>query len=326
MLREGAGFGIIESEAKSYTLRALVSPLWGEVPRRGGEGEHKMNRKLHIFGILTLIILLITGCSSMPAPIPEPDNTAVDTGERLSLADGTPVEIWETDTVTQYRTTEGIVFLEADRPAVLEELPEGRFYPDPVRPGQDFGFSKLTPEVQDAIRSHYEKRKSHFNLDKQLSKAWNIYSKYGQDPGYHPFHITWRYYPCAEGENILYVMTEEETIRDEWSTDTMQVTTAFDKATGEVIHPQDLFTCSKEELAEYMIHRSGLSNEEKMQDLIDRFSLQYLVIYPGQVYLWYPEGTLPDQTPAKYWLTFDEDSGIMDLFQPWARPDPPKTN
>ena len=252
--------------------------------------------------------------------MPGADDDAVSTGETLSLKDGTVVEIWETADNTRYQLPDGSVILEIDKPAFYAELPEDRPYPGSLLPGADHGFDELTEDVQTAIRDYCLALPPRYDLATQLERARHNYEKYGQDSVYHPFHMMWRYYPCAEGDNVLYVMTETEGLKDEWSTDSEFITTAFDKTTGEVIPPEDLFACSPEELAEFMVRRSGLSLEDKMQEMIEKFDLQYLVIFPGQVHLWYPEDTLTDQPPAKYWLTFDNCEDLLTLFHPWSRP------
>ena len=277
-------------------------------------------KKLSVLILLIIIALLAAGCSIAPLPGAAPTELGEKTGATLVLKDKTPVEVRETAEVTNYCLEDGSVILVIDKPVLLEESPKDPFYTDTVRPGQDFGFSKLTPEAKEAIRESLETKPPHFDLNKQLERAWVRYRKYSQDQDFHPFRILQRHYPCAESEKVIYIMTEAEGMKDEWSTDNEQTTAAFDKTTGERIPPEELFTCSTEELAEIMVRLSGLSNEAKMQEMIRAFDLSHLVVYPGQTYLWYPEGTLKDQTPAKYWLTFDNVEEIQSLYHPWARP------
>ena len=278
------------------------------------------HNRVFIILIITIATFLAAGCSVAPLPSEEPTDLGEKTGATFVLKDKTAVEVRETEEVTTYCLQDGSVILVIDRPVLLEEAPDSPFYQDPVRPGQDFGFADLSPEVQEAIRTSLESNPPHFDLNKQLERAWVRYKKYSQDQDFRPFRILWRHYPCAESEKVIYIMTEAEGLKDEWSTDNEQTTAAFDKATGERIPPEELFTCSTEELADTMVRLSGLSDETKMKEMIEAFDLSHLVVYPGQTYLWYPEGTLKDQTPAKYWLTFDNAEQIQSLYQPWARP------
>ena len=83
---------------------------------------------------------------------------------------------------------------------------------------------------------------------------------------------------------------------------------------------EEIVTIAIDDIHPFKNHPFKVRDDEKMQELIEAFDFSHLVVYPGQTCLWYPEGTLKDQTPAKYWLTFDNTERIQGLYQPWARP------
>ena len=97
-------------------------------------------------------------------------------------------------------------------------------------------------------------------------------------------------------------------------------TDAFDRETGEHIPNEELFTVSQSGVVDALI---PLGVDQALErELRENFQWSYLSFGREELYVWYPEGSLPSQEHTWGWGFRYED--LSQILQPWAVPEAPE--
>ena len=233
--------------------------------------------------------------------------------EAAVLADGTVLDAWKTDAFgTSYQTGDGIELLREDEPSG----PQNHYV------GNLESFDDLGEAAKTGVSAFYEQQGKLYDLQGELERAWRAYR---DDPReFSAFVVRQETFPSASAQRVFYFDTKlTQTI----SGNTVQETTlcaAFDRESGENIPLADLFTCPEEELAERLLsiaaqEGSGPAEAAVRKEMKDAFRMEYLSVSQSDLWLEFPQGTLPSQEYTCL-VSVAWNDAAKELMQPWAVP------
>lgn len=95
---------------------------------------------------------------------------------------------------------------------------------------------------------------------------------------------------------------------------------AFDKATGEALGPDDLFTCTGGELAAALLDAAAITDEPRRGEMLAAFDERRVVFRPDVLEVFYPAGAVPSEETALI-LGLDYTDSVKTLLRPRAVPE-----
>lgn len=223
--------------------------------------------------------------------------------EGLTLAGGTSLSVWQASFDREYCAPDGTVLLEerlsGEAADTIESVPG------------------LTEAAKENILAFYEAQGILYDLPAQLERAWAAYSE--ADEGFEPYTLGQEVNLCAQNDSTLWLLTKVTLPLGGRVVTEEQFCAAFDKATGERLAAEDLFTCTGDELAAALLDAAGITDEPKRSELLAAFDESRVVFRGEALEVFYPEGTVPSEETALI-LGLDYTDEIKALLQPRALP------
>lgn len=223
--------------------------------------------------------------------------------EGLTLADGTSLSVWQASFDREYVLEDGTVLLE-------ERL--GSEAADAVE-----SVSGLTEEAKENILAFYEAQGILYDLPAQLERAWAAYKEEGQ--GFELYTLGQEVNRCAENSSTLWLITTVTLPLGGRVITEEPLCAAFDKASGEALAADDLFTCTGDELAAALLDAAGVTDEPRRSEMLAAFDESRVVFRPDVLEVFYPEGAVPSEETALI-LGLDYTDEVKALLQPRALP------
>ena len=221
----------------------------------------------------------------------------------LTLADGTSLSVWQASFDREYCAPDGTVLLEerlgSDAADAIESVPD------------------LSEEAKGNILAFYEAQGILYDLPAQLESAWAAYKEEGQ--GFELYALGQEVNRCAENSSTLWLVTTVTLPLGGRVITEEPLCAAFDKASGEALAADDLFTCTGDELAAALLDAAGVTDEPRRSEMLAAFDENRVVFRPDVLEVFYPEGAVPSEETALI-LGLDYSDEVKALLQPRALP------
>lgn len=222
--------------------------------------------------------------------------------EGLTLADGTSLSVWQASFDREYCAPDGTVLLEERLSGKAADTIESV-------PG-------LTEAAKENILAFYEAQGILYDLPAQLEAAWAAYS---DSEGFDRYTLGQEVNLCAENDSTLWFVTKVTLPLGGRVVTEEQFCAAFDRATGEVLAPDELFTCTGETLTAALLDAAGIIDEPKRSELLAAFDESRVVFRAEALEVFFPKGAVPGEE-ASLILGLDYTDEVKALLQPRALP------
>lgn len=223
--------------------------------------------------------------------------------EGLTLADGTSLSVWQASFDREYCAPDGTVLLEerlgSEAADAIESVPG------------------LSEEAKENILAFYEAQGILYDLPAQLERAWAAYKEEGQ--GFELYTLGQGVNRCAENSSTLWLITTVTLPLGGRVVTEEPLCAAFDKATGEALTAEELFTCTGDELAAALLDAAGITDEPRRGEMLAAFDESRVVFRGEALEVFYPEGAVPSEESALI-LGLDYTDEVKALLQPRALP------
>ena len=267
--------------------------------------------------LLALIVIgavcITTGCGVLGKPEAIEDEWKIAEEKALTLADGTALNLWQRrfSTHNSYRLADGTEIL-------TEEVPFG---PENVHTGGRESFQNLPEETRKAISAYYEEQGFLYDRQDAAQKAYERYlQRKAEGEPFYGYYVGQSTSLCASNERVVYFLTSVTEPLDVQQVAEHQVGAAFDRATGEVISPWDLFTVSEEEAKAFIVEQFSEEDGAVRQEMQEKLLAEYLVFQPDALSVFFPLGVISSfEYSSGTGIRYEDMEGIL---QPWAVPDP----
>lgn len=223
--------------------------------------------------------------------------------EGLTLADGTSLSVWQASFDREYCAPDGTVLLEERLSGEAADTIES--------------VAGLSEEAKGSILAFYEAQGILYDLPAQLERAWAAYSE--ADGGFEPYTLGQEVNLCAQNDSTLWFVTKVTLPLGGRVVTEEQFCSAFDKATGEALTAEELFTCTGDELAAALLDAAGITDEPRRGEMLAAFDENRMVFRGEALEVFYPEGAVPGEETALI-LGLDYTDEVKALLQPRALP------
>lgn len=221
----------------------------------------------------------------------------------LTLADGTSLSVWQASFDREYCAPDGTVLLEERLGSEAADALEN--------------VSGLTEEAKENILGFYEAQGILYDLPAQLEKAHAAYKAEGDD--FELYTLGQEVTRCAENSSTLWLVTTVTLPLGGRLITEEPLCAAFDKATGEALGPEDLFTCTGNELAAALLDAAGITDEPRRSELLAAFDESRVVFRGEALEVFFPKGAVPGEETSLI-LGLDYTDEVKALLQPRALP------
>lgn len=227
---------------------------------------------------------------------------AVQQPEGLALADGTSLSVWQASFDREYCAPDGTVLLEERLGSEAADALENA--------------AGLTEEAKGNILAFYEAQGILYDLPAQLEKAW---AAYNESEGFDLYTLGQEVNLCAQNDSTLWLVTTVTLPLGGRVVTEEPLCAAFDKATGEALTAEELFTCTGDELAAALLDAAGITDEPRRSEMLTAFD-ESRVVFRGEVLeVFFPDGAVPSEETALI-LGLDYTDEVKALLQPRALP------
>lgn len=223
--------------------------------------------------------------------------------EGLTLADGTSLSVWQASFDREYCAPDGTVLLEEQLGSEAADALENA--------------AGLSQEAKENILAFYEAQGILYDLPAQLERAWAAYSE--ADEGFELYTLGQEVNLCAQNDSTLWLVTTVTLPLGGRVVTEEPLCAAFDKATGKTLGPEDLFTCTGDELAAALLDAAGITDEPRRGEMLAAFDENRVVFRGEALEVFYPEGAVPSEKTALI-LGLDYTDEVKALLQPRALP------
>ena len=231
--------------------------------------------------------------------------------EGCTLSDGTQVEVWWDGGHNTYRLPDGTELLWEDPP----ETNFSTYYVEGEIP-----LTALPPALLEGITACYQERGALYDIQEEVERAYQAYRQSEDPEQFSYFLVEQRVGWAATAPGVYYFHTTVILPVQEQEITEHQFTDAFDRETGEHIPNEELFTVSQSGVVDALI---PLGVDQALErELRENFQWSYLSFGREELYVWYPEGSLPSQEHTWGWGFRYED--LSQILQPWAVPEAPE--
>lgn len=221
----------------------------------------------------------------------------------LTLADGTSLSVWQASFDREYCAPDGTLLLEERLGSEAADALENA--------------AGLTEEAKENILAFYEAQGILYDLHAQLERAWAAYSE--ADEGFELYTLGQEVNLCAENDSTLWLVTTVTLPLGGRVVTEEPLCAAFDKATGEALTAEELFTCTGDELAAALLDAAGITDEPRRGEMLAAFDESRVVFRSEALEVFYPEGAVPSEETALI-LGLDYTDEVKALLQPRALP------
>ena len=223
--------------------------------------------------------------------------------EGLTLADGTSLSVWQASFDREYCAPDGTLLLEERLGSEAADALENA--------------AGLSQEAKENILAFYEAQGILYDLPAQLEKAHAAYKAEGED--FELYTLGQEVNLCAENSSTLWLVTKVTLPLGGRVVTEEPLCAAFDKATGEALGPDELFTCTGNELAAALLNAAGITDEPKRSELLAAFDESRVVFRGEALEVFFPKGAVPGEETALI-LGLDYTDEVKALLQPRALP------
>lgn len=223
--------------------------------------------------------------------------------EGLTLADGTSLSVWQASFDREYCAPDGTVLLEERLSGKAADTIES--------------VAGLAEEAKGNILAFYEAQGILYDLPAQLERAWAAYSE--ADEGFEPYTLGQEVNLCAQNDSTLWFVTKVTLPLGGRVVTEEQFCAAFDKATGEALTVEDLFTCTGDELAAALLDAAGVTDEPRRSEMLAAFDESRVVFSAEALEVFFPKGAVPGEETSLI-LGLDYTDEVKALLQPRALP------
>lgn len=221
----------------------------------------------------------------------------------LTLADGTSLSVWQASFDREYCAPDGTLLLEERLGSEAADALENA--------------AGLSQEAKENILAFYEAQGILYDLHAQLERAWAAYSE--ADEGFELYTLGQEVNLCAENDSTLWLVTTVTLPLGGRVVTEEPLCAAFDKATGEALTAEELFTCTGDELAAALLNAAGITDEPRRGEMLAAFDESRVVFRSEALEVFYPEGAVPSEETALI-LGLDYTDEVKALLQPRALP------
>lgn len=221
----------------------------------------------------------------------------------LTLADGTSLSVWQASFDREYCAPDGTLLLEERLGSEAADALENA--------------AGLSQEAKENILAFYEAQGILYDLHAQLERAWAAYSE--ADEGFELYTLGQEVNLCAENDSTLWLVTTVTLPLGGRVVTEEPLCAAFDKATGEALTAEELFTCTGDELAAALLDAAGITDEPRRGEMLAAFDESRVVFRSEALEVFYPEGAVPSEETALI-LGLDYTDEVKALLQPRALP------
>ena len=223
--------------------------------------------------------------------------------EGLTLAGGTSLSVWQASFDREYCAPDGTLLLEERLGSEAADALENA--------------AGLSQEAKENILAFYEAQGILYDLHAQLERAWAAYKE--ADEGFEPYTLGQEVNLCAENGSTLWLVTTVTLPLGGRVVTEEPLCAAFDKATGEALTAEELFTCTGDELAAALLNAAGITDEPRRGEMLAAFDENRVVFRGEALEVFYPEGAVPSEETALI-LGLDYTDEVKALLQPRALP------
>ena len=223
--------------------------------------------------------------------------------EGLTLADGTSLSVWQASFDREYCAPDGTLLLEERLGSEAADALENA--------------AGLTEAAKENILAFYEAQGILYDLHAQLERAWAAYKEANE--GFELYTLGQEVNLCAQNGSTLWLVTTVTLPLGGQVVTEEQFCAAFDRATGEALAPDELFTCTGDELAAALLDAAGITDEPKRSELLAAFDESRVVFRAETLEVFYPQGAVPSEETALI-LGLDYTGEVKALLQPRALP------
>ena len=222
--------------------------------------------------------------------------------EGLALADGTCLSVWQASFDREYCAPDGTVLLEEQLGSEAADALEN--------------VAGLSEAARENILAFYEAQGILYDLPAQLEKAWAAYS---ESEGFDLYTLGQEVTCSAENDSTLWLVTKVTLPLGGRVVTKEQFCAAFDKATGERLSAEDLFTRTGETLAAALLDAAAITDEPRRGELLSVFDESRVVFRGEALEVFYPAGAVPSEGTAII-LGLDYTDEVKALLRPRALP------
>ena len=232
--------------------------------------------------------------------------------ESLTLSDGTEAEIWVDFWGNRsYRLADGTELLR-ERP---QDMDFSTYYVEGDTP-----LTALPAALLEGVAAYYQERGSLYDIQEVVERAYQAFRQSEDPEQFSYFLVEQRVGWAATAPGVYYFHTTVILPVQEQEITEHQFTDAFDRETGEHIPNEELFTVSQSGVVDALI---PLGVDQALErELRENFQWSYLSFGREELYVWYPEGSLPSQAHTWGWGFRYED--LSQILQSWAVPEAPE--
>lgn len=223
--------------------------------------------------------------------------------EGLTLADGTSLSVWQASFDREYCAPDGTLLLEERLGSEAADALENA--------------AGLSQEAKENILAFYEAQGILYDLPAQLEKAHAAYKAECED--FELYTLGQEVNLCAENSSTLWLVTKVTLPLGGRVVTEEPLCAAFDKATGEALGPDELFTCTGNELAAALLNAAGITDEPKRSEMLAAFDESRVVFRGEALEVFFPKGAVPGEETALI-LGLDYTDEVKALLQPRALP------
>ena len=235
---------------------------------------------------------------------------SVELPQKYPLPDGTGLTVRKDYNFTIYIAPDGTEILR-------EQDPIG---PENVSVGGIPSLDTLPDNTQTAILFYYEALGSRYDLDAELERAYQWYLESDSENPFYSCMLSQDISPTAANNRLVWYAAYTTTPADGKTHHQTQLNTVFDRQTGAVVDPADLFTCSESVSIEALLDASGMPDTELRQEMEKNFSFDYLTFESNTLGVCFPAGSLMGHPSGSYMLGIRYED-ISHILHPWAIPD-----
>lgn len=232
--------------------------------------------------------------------------------EGYTLEDGTRLTVRKDYANTIYIAPDGTELLR-------EQDPIG---PDNVYTGGTPSLSELKPEARQAILSYYEEIGLLYDLDAEIEKVYQWYLNTADGEPFYSCLLSQDISPTAANDRLVWYASYTTVPVDGKVHQQIQQNTIFDRETGAVVDPTELFTCTAQEVARAILDVSGMPDTELRREMEQKFRFEYLNFDSDAMNVCFPAGSLIGHSSGDYILGIRY-ADIPNILHPWAIPEIP---
>ncbi len=233
---------------------------------------------------------------------------AVLTENVKQLSDGTWIDMWDL-------SSRKIFCLKNGKELLCET--------NPLTYVSDTGIdymSSLSPEAQQNINTYFSSQWLLYDLDYELEKSYTIYKEHSEEKYYYATMLSQNIYQAYSTDKLIYFITEIVKPLDYQEHDTINIGTAFNKETGEIIPNSELFCVPKETAIKAILDASKISDTSLKNEIKTAFNFDNIIFNQTEMIIIFPAGSLTNQE-IYYTMSISlEYSDIKDILYDWAIP------